>query len=107
MNCQRFFALRPIKAGWRKADTPRVRIALTHKLVLGSLAVAGAALSLPAIIRMLGVDFPESASSSVALAAGGCVPSLFREGCGVDVLSEPPQATRTNPDSNTKQQPNI
>ncbi len=82
MNRQRFFALRRIKAGRREADTPKVRIALTHKLVLGSLVVAGAALSLPAIIRMLGVDFAESASSFVALAAGGGIGLLLSRTLG-------------------------
>jgi methyl-accepting chemotaxis protein len=48
-----------------------VRIALTHKFVLGSLVVAGAALSFPTIIRALGADFSESGSIFVAVAAGG------------------------------------
>jgi methyl-accepting chemotaxis protein len=39
--------------------------------VLGSLVVAGAALSFPAIIRAFGVDFSASGSIFVALAAGG------------------------------------
>lgn len=48
-----------------------MRIALTHKFVLGSLVVAGAALSFPTIIRALGADFSQPGSIFVAVAAGG------------------------------------
>lgn len=48
-----------------------MRVALTHKFVLGSLAVAGAALALPHIIRTIGVPFPEWGAIFVALGVGG------------------------------------
>ena len=67
----RFGSAAWIKTGWRGTDTQRVRIALTHKFVLGSLVVTGAALSFPTIIRALGADFSASGSIFVALAAGG------------------------------------
>jgi len=50
-----------------------VRLALTHKFVLGSLVVAGAAIALPALVRAMGVDFPDWGSLFVALGAGGCI----------------------------------
>jgi len=48
-----------------------VRIALTHKFVVGSLVVAGSAITLPQLIRALGVDFPEWGALFVAMGVGG------------------------------------
>jgi methyl-accepting chemotaxis protein len=48
-----------------------VRVALTHKFVLSSLVVAGAAIALPLAIRGTGLDFPTWGSIFVALGAGG------------------------------------
>jgi len=48
-----------------------VRIALTHKFVVGSLVVAGSAIALPRLIRALGVDFPEWGALFVAMGVGG------------------------------------
>jgi len=50
-----------------------VRIALSSKFVGGSLAVAGAALAIPAGIRGLGLDFPDWGSFFIALGAGGVI----------------------------------
>jgi len=50
-----------------------VRIALTHKFVFGSLAVAASAAVLPQLIRALGLDFPEWGSVFVALGVGGAI----------------------------------
>lgn len=50
-----------------------MRIALTHKFVLGSLLVAASAAVLPWGIRALGLDFPEWGSVFVALLVGGCL----------------------------------
>ncbi len=50
-----------------------MRIALTHKFVLGSLLVAASAAVLPWGIRALGFDFPEWGSVFVALGVGGCL----------------------------------
>ena len=47
-----------------------VRIALTHKFVLGALLVAGAAVALPWLLRALGLEFPAWGSIFVALGAG-------------------------------------
>ena len=48
-----------------------MRVALTHKFVLSSLVVAGAAIALPLAIRGTGLDFPTWGSIFVALGAGG------------------------------------
>ncbi|MBW2272673.1 MAG: methyl-accepting chemotaxis protein [Deltaproteobacteria bacterium] len=48
-----------------------MRIALTHKFVVGSLVVAGSAIALPRLIRALGVDFPEWGALFVAMGVGG------------------------------------
>ncbi len=50
-----------------------MRIALTHKFVLGSLLVAASAAVLPWGIRALGFDFPEWGAVFVALGVGGCL----------------------------------
>jgi methyl-accepting chemotaxis protein len=47
-----------------------VRIALTHKFILGSLLVAGTAIAVPHFIRELGLDFSAWGSLPVALGAG-------------------------------------
>ncbi len=52
------------------ADRAWVRIALTHKFVLGSLLVASSGAVLPWGIRALGLDFPEWGSVFVALGVG-------------------------------------
>ena len=46
-----------VKLPFLRTDTGGVRLALSHKFVLGSLAVAGAAMALPELIRTRGVDF--------------------------------------------------
>ena len=53
------------------ADTLGVRIALTHKFVLGSLIVAGAAITLPEFLRVRGLDFPSWGALFIALGVGG------------------------------------
>ncbi len=55
----------------RGTDTAWVRIALTHKFVLGSLLVAASGAVLPWGIRAFGLDFPEWGSVFVALGVGG------------------------------------
>jgi methyl-accepting chemotaxis protein len=50
-----------------------VRIALTHKFVLGSLIVAGASIALPEFLRHRGVDFPAWGALFVALGVGGVI----------------------------------
>ena len=50
-----------------------MRIALTHKFVFGSLAVAASAAALPQLIRALGLDFPEWGSAFIALGVGGAI----------------------------------
>jgi methyl-accepting chemotaxis protein len=55
------------------ADTGWVRIALTHKFVLGSLVVASASIALPELIRAKGVEFPAWGALFVALGVGGCI----------------------------------
>ena len=46
---------------------------LTYKFVLGSLAVAGAAMALPGLVRASGLDFPAWGSFFAALGAGGAI----------------------------------
>ena len=53
------------------ADSPRVRIALTHKFVFGSLLVASLVAVLPWGIRAFGLDFPAWGSIFIALGVGG------------------------------------
>jgi methyl-accepting chemotaxis protein len=60
-----------IKVRAPRADTSDVRIALTHKFVLGSLLVVAAAVAVPVVIRGIGLDFPAWGSIFVALGAGG------------------------------------
>ncbi|MCP5039552.1 MAG: methyl-accepting chemotaxis protein [bacterium] len=48
-----------------------MRIALTHKFVLGSLLVASSGAVLPWAIRAFGLDFPEWGSVPIALGVGG------------------------------------
>ena len=50
-----------------------MRIALTHKFVLGSLIVAGASIALPEFLRIPGVDFPTWGALFIALGAGGVI----------------------------------
>lgn len=50
-----------------------MRIALTHKFVLGALVVSASAAALPALIRAIGLDFPEWGSIFVALGVGGAI----------------------------------
>ncbi len=50
-----------------------MRIALTHKFVLGALAVATSAAALPALIRAAGLDFTEWGSIFVALGVGSAI----------------------------------
>ena len=50
-----------------------MRVALTHKFVLGSLAVACASIALPEILRASGVVFPVWGAIFVALGLGGCI----------------------------------
>ena len=63
-------ASRAIKLLAERTDTVGVRLALTHKFVLGSLVVSGAVVALPAMIRAWGVDFPMWGSIFVALGVG-------------------------------------
>jgi methyl-accepting chemotaxis protein len=56
-----------------RADTGWVRIALTHKFVLGSLAVALASIAVPELLRARGVEFPAWGALFVALGVGGCI----------------------------------
>lgn len=48
-----------------------MRIALTHKFILGSLLVAASGAVLPWAIRAFGLDFPEWGSVFIALGVGG------------------------------------
>jgi methyl-accepting chemotaxis protein len=50
-----------------------VRVALTHKFVLGSLIVAGAAIALPEFLRHRGLDFPAWGALFIALGVGGVI----------------------------------
>ncbi len=50
-----------------------MRIALTHKFVLGSLIVAGASIALPQLTRLGGLDFPVWGALFVALGVGGAI----------------------------------
>jgi methyl-accepting chemotaxis protein len=50
-----------------------VRIALTHKFVLGSLIVAGASIALPEFLRTRGLDFPAWGALFVAMGVGGAI----------------------------------
>jgi methyl-accepting chemotaxis protein len=50
-----------------------VRIALTHKFVLGSLTVAVASIATPELLRTRGVEFPAWGALFVALGVGGCI----------------------------------
>ncbi len=63
--------LSPVKVPGAGADTQVVRIALTHKFVLGSLIVAGAAITLPEFLRVRGLDFPSWGALFIALGVGG------------------------------------
>lgn len=66
-------ALPRIKMVHRIADMSRVRIALKYKFVLGSLAVAGVALTFPEIMGLFGFEFSGGGSVFVGLAAGGVI----------------------------------
>jgi methyl-accepting chemotaxis protein len=50
-----------------------VRVALTHKFVLGSLIVAGASIALPEFLRVQGLDFPAWGALFIALGVGGVI----------------------------------
>jgi len=50
-----------------------VRLALTHKFVLGSVVVAAVAIALPELIRSRGVDFSAWGALFVALGTGGVI----------------------------------
>jgi methyl-accepting chemotaxis protein len=50
-----------------------VRIALTHKFVLGSLMVAGASIALPEFLRHRGVEFPAWGALFIAMGVGGVI----------------------------------
>jgi methyl-accepting chemotaxis protein len=59
-----------------------VRIALTHKFVFGSLAVALASIALPEVLRMRGVVFPVWGAVFVALGVGGCMGFVLSRALG-------------------------
>ena len=56
-----------------RTDTEAVRVTLTYKFVLGSLAVAGASIAIPELIRTGGLDFPAWGSAFVVLGTGGAI----------------------------------
>ena len=56
-----------------RADTPRVRIPLTYKFVLGSLIVAGASIALPEFLRHRGLQFPAWGALFIAMGVGGVI----------------------------------
>jgi len=59
-----------------------VRIALTHKFVLGSLVVALASIALPELLRMRGVVFPAWGAVFVALGVGGGIGFVLSRALG-------------------------